>query len=135
MSVTPSRSKPARAKSFLVRVVLFSVLCVLIENWSPIFQNAALRTSAGYPDYLQPVVDAGVRNSDNLLLGVRILIWLVGASLMNRILGRFFWDGLLVRTLGRPVPSVLKDMGTILVYLLASICISTWPAIRKSCAA
>jgi small-conductance mechanosensitive channel/CRP-like cAMP-binding protein len=121
MSATRSRSNPASAHSFLVRGVLFSVLYAAVNNWPFVVQQLELRARAGYPEYLQFILAAAARNAENLLLGVRFWIWLVGASLVNRILSRFFWDGLLVQKLGRPVPSVLKDMGTLFVYMLASV--------------
>jgi small-conductance mechanosensitive channel/CRP-like cAMP-binding protein len=124
MSATPSRSKPARAQSFLMRVVLFAALYASIDNWTLIVQQLELHSRSGHPEYLSPILGAAARNAEYLLLCARLLIWLVGASLVNRILSRFFWDGLLVRTLGRPVPSVLKDLGTLFVYLLAITCIA-----------
>ena len=124
MPALPSRSKPVRAQSFLVRLVLFAALYAAIDNWPLIVQHLEWHASAGYPEYLHLIFGASVRNAEHLLLGARVLIWLVGASLLNRLLCRFFWDGLLVRSLGRPVPSVLKDLGTLFVYVLASVCIA-----------
>jgi len=124
MSANPNRSKPARVQSFLVGVVLFVALYATIDNWSQIVAQLESYAGSGHPEYLRLIAGVGARNAAQLLLGVRILIWLVGASLVNRILSRFFWDGLMVQKLGRTVPSVIKDMGTLLVYLLASVCLA-----------
>jgi len=113
-----------RAWSFIARLVLFAALYEAIDNWPLIIRHLEWHAAADHPEHLHVVLNACARNSGHLLLGVRILIWLVGASLVNRLLNRLFWDGLLVRTLGRPVPSVLKDLGTLFVYILASVCIA-----------
>lgn len=113
-----------RAQSFIFRMALFAVLFEAIDNWPMIAEHLEKHAAADYPEYLHVILSACARNAEHLLLGARILIWLVGASLVNRILSRFFWDGLLVRVLGRPVPSVLKDLGTLFVYVLASVCIA-----------
>ncbi len=124
MPANVSRAKPVRAQAFIVRLVLFAVLFEAIDNWPLIVQHLEKQAAADYPEYLHVLVSACARNAGHLLLGARILIWVVGASLINRILSRFFWDGLLVRVLGRPVPSVLKDLGTLSVYVIASVCIA-----------
>jgi small-conductance mechanosensitive channel/CRP-like cAMP-binding protein len=124
MSATKSRNKPIRAQSFIVRLALFLGLFEMIDQWPVIVQHLDKHAAADYPQYLHVLMSACARNAEHLHLGARTLIWLVGTSLVNCILGRFFWDGLLVRVLGRPVPSVLKDLGTLLVYALATICIA-----------
>ncbi len=96
-----------RARSFLAGSILLVVLFQVIENWAWIVQRLELR------DY--------VKHPEHLLIGLNVLIWLVGAYLASRILNRFFWDGVVARALGRPVPSVLKDFGMVFVYMVASV--------------
>ncbi len=50
---------------------------------------------------------------------IQIGIWLSAAHFLNRLIVVFFWDGLIERTLGAPVPRLLRDMLTLLIYLIA----------------
>ncbi len=50
---------------------------------------------------------------------IQIGIWLSTAHFLNRLLIVFFWDGLVLRTLGAPVPRLVKDVFTILLYITA----------------
>ncbi|NIR49358.1 mechanosensitive ion channel, partial [candidate division KSB1 bacterium] len=50
---------------------------------------------------------------------VQIGIWLSAAHFLNRLALVFFWDGLVARTLGAPIPRLIKDIFTIVVYLIA----------------
>ncbi|MFQ5865184.1 MAG: mechanosensitive ion channel family protein [bacterium] len=50
---------------------------------------------------------------------VLVGIWLSGAHFLNRLLVVFFWDGVVQKTIGAPVPRLLKDVLTIILYLMA----------------
>ena len=49
------------------------------------------------------------------------LAWLSGAAIFNQVSQRVIWDGMVSRTLGRPVPAVLKEISALLVYATAII--------------
>jgi len=124
MSASPNRSNPIRSRSFLAGIILFSALFQAIENWPLIVQFLELQASASIPEYLRVTLNLIVKNNGQLLVGAKVFIWIVGAFLANRIISRFFWDGLVAKSLGRPVPSVLKDLGMVFVYIIASVCIA-----------
>jgi small-conductance mechanosensitive channel/CRP-like cAMP-binding protein len=46
-------------------------------------------------------------------------LWLAGAFLFNRILRLFLWEGLVARAIGGPVPELLVNLATLLIYILA----------------
>ncbi len=46
-------------------------------------------------------------------------LWLAGATLFNRLLNHFLWQGLIARALGTPPPRLLVDVGALLVYFFA----------------
>ncbi len=50
---------------------------------------------------------------------VQIGIWLSAAFLVNRLCVVFLWDGIIRRTLGGPVPRLLRDFTSVLIYLVA----------------
>lgn len=54
-----------------------------------------------------------------LVYVVQIGIWLSAAHFLNRLAVVFFWDGLVARTIGAPVPRLIKDVLTIILYLIA----------------
>jgi len=54
-----------------------------------------------------------------LLYIVQIGIWISAAYFLNRLIVIFIWDGLVKRTIGAPVPRLLKDVFTIILYLIA----------------
>jgi len=51
--------------------------------------------------------------------GVQIGIWLSAAFFINRLMMVFFWDGLVQKTLGAPVPRLIKDVCAIFLYTVA----------------
>jgi small-conductance mechanosensitive channel/CRP-like cAMP-binding protein len=54
-----------------------------------------------------------------LVYVIQIGIWLSAAHFINRLMIVFFWDGLVRRTIGAPVPRLLKDVLTIILYIIA----------------
>lgn len=50
---------------------------------------------------------------------VQIGIWLSAAHFLNRLIIVFFWDGLVQRAIGAPVPRLLKDVLAIILYTIA----------------
>jgi len=50
---------------------------------------------------------------------IQIGIWLSAAHFLNRISVVFFWEGLVQRTLGTPAPRLLRDLMTVIIYLIA----------------
>jgi len=50
---------------------------------------------------------------------IQIGIWLSAAHFLNRVAIVFFWEGLVERTLGAPVPRLLRDLSTVIIYLVA----------------
>ena len=50
---------------------------------------------------------------------IQIGIWLSAAHFMNRLVIVFVWDGLVAKAIGAPIPRLVKDIFTILVYLTA----------------
>jgi len=50
---------------------------------------------------------------------VQIGIWISAAHFLNRIIIVFFWDGFIKKMLGAPVPRLLKDVLTIIIYFIA----------------
>jgi small-conductance mechanosensitive channel/CRP-like cAMP-binding protein len=49
---------------------------------------------------------------------LQIGIWLTSAFLLNRLLAVFLWDMAVARTLGAPVPRLLKDVVGAIIYLI-----------------
>jgi small-conductance mechanosensitive channel/CRP-like cAMP-binding protein len=54
---------------------------------------------------------------------VRTLAWIFGAALLNQLLRLLLWDGIVARAIGGPVPGVLKELSSVLVYLITLTCI------------
>ncbi|MCZ6818120.1 MAG: mechanosensitive ion channel, partial [Calditrichaeota bacterium] len=50
---------------------------------------------------------------------IQIGIWLSAAHFLNRLVIVFVWDGLVAKAIGAPIPRLVKDIFTILVYLTA----------------
>ena len=50
---------------------------------------------------------------------IKIGIWLSAAHFFNRLVIVFFWDGLMQKTFGAPIPRLLKDVLTIIIYVVA----------------
>lgn len=110
MSIPINRSKPVRMRSFLTGTILFLVLFLILENWSSLFQTLGFKESA--------------RVSNHARAAMEISLWLVGAYLANRLINRFFWDGVMARAMQRTIPGVLKDISMILIYIVTGACIA-----------
>ncbi len=54
-----------------------------------------------------------------LAYAIEVGIWISAAHFFNRVLQVLFWDGIITRTLGSPVPRLIKDICTIIVYTIA----------------
>lgn len=50
---------------------------------------------------------------------IQIGIWLSAAHFLNRLLIVFFWEGLVEKTLAAPVPRLIKDVMSLIIYLIA----------------
>jgi small-conductance mechanosensitive channel/CRP-like cAMP-binding protein len=50
---------------------------------------------------------------------ILIGLWLTGASLLNRLVRRFVWERIVAGAIGGPVPRLLIDLTTILIYIIA----------------
>ncbi|MFQ5772460.1 MAG: cyclic nucleotide-binding domain-containing protein, partial [bacterium] len=50
---------------------------------------------------------------------IEVGIWLSAAHFLNRLIILYFWDGLVRKTIGAPVPRLLKDVLTIIIYTTA----------------
>jgi small-conductance mechanosensitive channel/CRP-like cAMP-binding protein len=124
MASSTNRTKSFRSNSFVAGLIVFAALFQAIANWPVIVQRLELQVVASIPEYLRMTLNFIVKNSGQLLVGAKVFIWIVGAFLANRIISRFFWDGLVANSLGRPVPSVLKDLGMVFVYIISSVCIA-----------
>jgi small-conductance mechanosensitive channel/CRP-like cAMP-binding protein len=51
------------------------------------------------------------------------LSWIFGAALLNQLVRWTFWDRIVARAIGGPVPGVLKELSSVVVYLVAITCI------------
>lgn len=56
-------------------------------------------------------------------LAVRTAAWLVGAFLVNRLIGLVVWDLVVARALRSPVPGALRTLGAIVIFLVTITCI------------
>lgn len=56
-------------------------------------------------------------------LTARTLAWLFGATLFNQAMRWLLWDRIVARAIGGPVPGVLKELASTLVYLVTITCI------------
>ncbi len=54
-----------------------------------------------------------------LLNAIHTALWLAGAYLLVRLTNLLFWEGIVARGIGRPVPRLLKDSLGLFVFLLA----------------
>lgn len=59
----------------------------------------------------------------HLKLAAGILAWLSGAALFNQAARWLLWDRVVARAIGGPVPGVLKELASALVYLVSIVCI------------
>ena len=64
-------------------------------------------------------LEAIERGIDILGYVVQIGIWLASAFLINRLLGVFFWELVVERTMGGPIPRLIKDVVAGLIFLTA----------------
>jgi small-conductance mechanosensitive channel/CRP-like cAMP-binding protein len=110
MSALLNRSKPPRIRSFVIGGILFLLVFQIIENWPTIIQRLGFKEES--------------RASRQILTGIEVSFWLIGAYLVNRLINRFFWDGAMSRAMQRAIPGVLKDIGTVLVYIITGACIA-----------
>ncbi len=99
-----------RVRSFVIGGILFLFIFQLIENWPTIVQSLGFKEEA--------------RASKHVLIALEVSFWLIGAYLVNRLINRFFWDGAMARAMQRTVPGVLKDIGSVLVYIITGACIA-----------
>ncbi len=51
--------------------------------------------------------------------GIQVGIWLSAAHFLNRLILVFVWDGLVARTIGAPIPRLIKDISSIVLYVIA----------------
>ena len=71
-------------------------------------------------DLLLKIGSEAVSQSQRVFLYiVQIGIWLSAAHFLNRLITVFFWDGLAQKAIGAPVPRLLKDVFTIIFYIIA----------------
>lgn len=94
----------------MIGLVLFLALFEVVENWPVVLQGLGFNAEA--------------RASRHVLLALECLSWFVGAYLVNRTINRFFWDSAVAKAIRRPVPGVVKEIGTVFIYIIASACIA-----------
>lgn len=71
-------------------------------------------------DILFQFRDEAIGQSQKVLVyAIQIGIWISAAHFLNRLMVVFFWEGLIRNTLGAPIPRLLKDLVTILIYVIA----------------
>ncbi|MFQ5640043.1 MAG: cyclic nucleotide-binding domain-containing protein [bacterium] len=71
-------------------------------------------------DILFQFRDEAISQSQKVLsYALQIGIWLSTAHFINRLTVVFFWDGLVRRTIGAPVPGLVKNVLTIIIYAVA----------------
>jgi len=56
---------------------------------------------------------------------IQIGIWLSAAHFLNRLLIIFVWEGLVEKALGAPVPRLIKDVMSLIIYVIAITGIAT----------
>ncbi|MEQ1748560.1 MAG: cyclic nucleotide-binding domain-containing protein [Prosthecobacter sp.] len=110
MSAPLNRSKPMRVRSFVIGTILFLIIFQLIENWPTIILGLGFKEEA--------------RASKHVLIALEVFFWLIAAYLVNRLINRFFWDGAMARAMQRTVPGVLKDIGSVFVFIITGACIA-----------
>ncbi len=92
----------------------------LKKIWPPLLLLGAFLTLAltgeGYLGMSRQAMDQSW-----IILGylVQVGLWLSGAFLVNRVIQVFLWEGLVARALDGPVPRLLKDLTTLVVFLVA----------------
>lgn len=99
-----------RIRSFVIGLIAFLVVHQVIENWPSIMEGLGFNKDT--------------RVSSQTLIGLEISLWVIGAYLVNRLINRFFWDGAMARAMQRTVPGVLKDIGSVLIYIITGACIA-----------
>ncbi len=71
-------------------------------------------------DILFQFRDEAISQSQKVLgYAIQIGIWLSAAHFLNRLIVVFFWDGLIQKTIGAPIPRLIKDVLTIILYIIA----------------
>lgn len=96
-----------------------------VTRWVPVslflLSLAAVFNAEGILDALWIEVDAPLRKTWQLT--AQTLAWMFGAALLNQLLRRLLWDGIVARAIGGPVPGVLKEISAFFVYLATLTCI------------
>src|SRR5690349_545300 len=63
--------------------------------------------------------EALARSQQVFVYTVQIGIWLSGAAFLSSALNAVLWDRLVARATGRPVPRLIKDFFTAVIFLIA----------------
>lgn len=94
---------------------------IIRRLWRPfvIFILFAGFTLANKDMLLQFGSEALSQSQKVLAYVIQIGIWLSAAHFLNRLVIVFVWDGLVAKAIGAPIPRLVKDIFTILVYLTA----------------
>jgi small-conductance mechanosensitive channel/CRP-like cAMP-binding protein len=92
-----------------------------IRLWAPTLLFAAFVAGAVFaPDLLDRIhVNDGGRLHELLRDGIHIGLWLSGAYLVVRLLNHVLWEGFVAHVIERPVPRLLRDSLSIVVFMLA----------------
>jgi len=96
--------RPPRIVSFAVAMLLFALLWLALGGQETLLGWLHLEAESS--------------RGRATLIGLRTALWVVGIYLINRVIKRFVWDGALARAMGRPVPGVLKEMGSVMVFAI-----------------
>jgi small-conductance mechanosensitive channel/CRP-like cAMP-binding protein len=94
---------------------------VVRRLWRPF---AILLLSAGFTFWnrellLQFGSEALSQSQKVIAYAIQVGIWLSAAHFLNRLAIVFVWDGFITRTLGAPVPKLIKNIFTMVVYAVA----------------
>jgi len=81
-----------------------------------------------YWDRFLPPLGAVDMTQPQLILHyfVQIGLWMSGASLLNRLIGIFFWDAIVAKGIGTTVPKLLREVGALLIYIIAITAIASY---------
>lgn len=93
-----------------------------IRLWAPTLLFAAFVAGALLaPDLLDRIhVSNAERLRELLRNGIHIGLWLSGAYLIVRLLNHVLWEGFVAHVIERPVPRLLRDSLSIVVFMLAA---------------
>ncbi len=88
--------------------------------WPPLLILAVFAVLAVAGDfYFGLSAEAMGRTREILGYAVQVGIWLSAAFLLNRLVQVFVWDGLVTSALHGPVPRLMKDLTTVIIFLVA----------------